>query len=136
MWFCWQNDVLDMNTFIWRNVLFYHDSVICYILNTVFFATNFSTCNFESHDIEPMYWNGIACRTNSFIDRIKMPETERYRNKVLKWNYMYDKSVYRSYKNAWNWNWKALNLHDPVSNQFKVETFGNLRKITDCAKFS
>lgn len=29
-----------------------------------------------------------------------MPETERYRKKVLKWNYMYDKFVYRSYKNA------------------------------------
>lgn len=27
-----------------------------------------------------------------------MPETERYRNNVLKWNYMYDKFVYRSYK--------------------------------------
>lgn len=80
-------------------MLFYYDFVIiCYLSNTVLFATNFSTCDFESQDIEPMYWHGIACRTNSFKDRIKMPETERYRNNVLKWNYMYDKFVYRSYK--------------------------------------
>lgn len=82
-------------------MLFYHDFAMCYISNTVLFATNFSTCDFESHDIEPMYWNGIACRTNSFIclklkdietrcwngitcmtnsfiDHIKMPETERH----------------------------------------------------------